>query len=238
MVFSYKITNATEEEENNINLIISYIADNYNEKIDVEKLKQIEVVDKLDNDSSGRSIRDKIILPRKYGLDGIGNIKNILIDKEENLKLKMFISTIYHELWHVSTWNKYEIMYEYTLNEKDPDIYTAYAYMYWIEYIAHTETVFMEVPDIMREFCKNFVQKRWNKIECGYFYFIKSLPYYLVRSQHLKIFDNLTHKIVSNELRKAVYDFDYTSKCLLNDTNMEDIKKADTIKSMIEELFA
>ena len=49
MKFSYNIINATEEEENSINLIISYIADNYNKKIDIEKLKQIEVVDKLDN---------------------------------------------------------------------------------------------------------------------------------------------------------------------------------------------
>ena len=51
MKFSYNIINATEEEENSINLIISYIADNYNKKIDIEKLKQIEVVDKLDPES-------------------------------------------------------------------------------------------------------------------------------------------------------------------------------------------
>ena len=35
MKFSYNIINATEEEENSINLIISYIADNYNKKIDI-----------------------------------------------------------------------------------------------------------------------------------------------------------------------------------------------------------
>ncbi len=74
MKFFNNVLNATEEEENNINLISSYIADNYNEKIDIEKLKQIEVVD---NDSSGRSIRDKIILPRKYGLDGITKTSHI-----------------------------------------------------------------------------------------------------------------------------------------------------------------
>lgn len=237
MEFSYKITNATKEEEDNIHAIISYIADNYNEKIDIEKLKQIEVVDKLDNDSSGRSIRDKIILPRKYGLDGIGNIKDISIEKEINLKLKTFIGTIYHELWHVSTWNKYKDMYEYVLNEETADVYKTFAYLYWIEYIANGETVFMKVPEIMKEFCENFVYTKWHKMEYGYFHFIKALPYYLIRSQYLKIFKELTQKIVSDELRKVVYDFDSISKRLLNDTNMEDIRKADIIKNMIEELF-
>ncbi len=238
MGFSYKIINATKEEEDYINLIISYIADNYNEKIDIGKLKQIEVIDKLDNDSSGRSIRDKIVLPRKYGLDGIGNIKDISIEKETNSKLKMLIGTIYHELWHVSTWNKYESMYEYVLNEKDSDIYTAYAYMYWIEYVANTETIFMEVPDVMREFCKNFAQKRWHKIEYGYSYFIKALPYYLIRSQYLNIFDELTQKIIFNELKQAVYDFDSKSKFLLHNKYMNDIEKANDIKGIIEKLFA
>lgn len=238
MKFSYNVISASKEEENNINLIISYIVDNYNEKIDIEKLKQIEVVDKLDNDSSGRSIRDKIILPRKYGLDGIGYIKNILVEKEENSKLKMLIGTIYHELWHVSTWSKYEIMYEYVLNEKEADVYIAYAYMYWIEYVAHVETIFMEVPDVMKEFCKNFVLRKWHKIEYGYSYFIKALPYYLIRSQYLNLFDELTQKIISSELRQAVYDFDSESKFLLHNKCMDDIEKANKIKNMIEELFA
>lgn len=194
MELSYNIINATKAEEDNIDLIISYIIDNYNDKINIEKLKQIEVVDKLDNDSSGRSIRDKIILPRKYGLDGIENLKDIIIEKETNSKLKMLISTIYHELWHVSTWNKYEVMYEYVLDEQNTDTYTAFAYMYWIEYIAHVETIFMEVPDIMKEFCKNFAREKWHRIEYGYSYFIKALPYYLIRSQYLNIFDELTKK--------------------------------------------
>lgn len=238
MAFSYKVTNATKEEEKNIDVLISYIMDNYNDKIDIERLKQIEVVDKLDNDSSGRSIRDRIVLPRKYGLEGIEEIKDILAEKERNIKLNMLISTIYHELWHVSTWNKYEVMYEYILNEKDSDIYTAYAYMYWIEYVAHVETIFMEVPEVMKEFCENFVLRKWHKIEYGYSYFIKALPYYLIRSQYLNLYEELTQKIISKELKQAVYDFDSESKFLLHNKCMDDIEKANVIKNMIEELFA
>ena len=106
MNFLYKITNATQEEENIINDIIKFIFNNYSDKININELKIIEVVDKLDNDSSGRSIRDKIILPRKNGLENIKYKHGILDDKNINSKLKMLISTIYHELWHVSTWEK------------------------------------------------------------------------------------------------------------------------------------
>ena len=44
-------------------------------------------------------------------------------------------------------------MYEYITNCKKGDLVIAYAYMYWIEYIAHVETVFIEVPEIMNKFC-------------------------------------------------------------------------------------
>lgn len=50
---------------------MEFISKNYNKMIDIEKLRVIEIVDKLDNDSSGRSIKDKIILPRKYVLEGV-----------------------------------------------------------------------------------------------------------------------------------------------------------------------
>ena len=155
-----------------------------------------------------------------------------------NSKLKTCIGTIYHELWHVSTWEKYEDMYEYVLNEKSADVYMTYAYMYWIEYIANMETVFMKVPEAMKEFCENFVQKRWHKIEYGYSYFIKTLPYYLIRSQYINLFDELTQKIICSELRQAVYDFDNESKFLLHIKYMDDIEKANSLKNMIEELFA
>ena len=179
-----KIINGTKEEEKIINCIINFISKEYAEKLNINRLKIIEVVDELDNDSSGRSIRDKIILPRKYGLENIrieGDIsKDNLIDSE----LGMLISTIYHELWHISTWDEYEEMNEYVLDGKNSDFFTSYAYMYWLEYLGHIETVFMENTDVMKEFCENFVHIQWHKIEYGYSYFIKALPYYLVRSNY------------------------------------------------------
>lgn len=236
MECTYKIINGTKEEENIINNIIEFILRKYPEKIDIDKLKTIEIVDKLDNDSSGRSIRDKIILPRKYGLENIVYEHDILENKCIKPELKMLISTIYHELWHITTWDKYELMYEYVL-EENSNIYTSFAYMYWIEYVAHVETVFMENTDIMKTFCENFVSKKWHKIEYGYSYFIKALPYYLVRSNFLGIFDKLTMKIMCNELKIAVYEFNQVSKHLIQNDDIHEIDKANIIKGMIEKLF-
>ena len=70
-----------------------------------------------------------------------------------------------------------------------------------------------------------------------YSYFIKALPYYLIRSQHLNLYDELTQEIASSKLRQVVYDFDYKSKLLLHNSNMDDIEKANDIKSMIEGLL-
>lgn len=237
MECAYKIINGTKEEENIIHSIISFILNEYPEKIDISKLKIIEVVDKLDNDSSGRSIRDKIILPRKYGLENIQLEGSVSKDKLIDSKLNMLVSTIYHELWHISTWDKYEMMYEYVLDEENSDVCTAFAYMYWIEYVAHVETIFMEDTDIMNEFCENFVRKKWHKIEYGYSYFIKALPYYLVRSNYLELFDELTKEIVCNELKNAAYEFNKMSKILIQRNDMQEMDKANVIKNMIEKLF-
>ena len=108
---SYEIINGTKEEKRFIKDILNYICDNFSDKISVRKLHRVEVVDELENGSGGCAIRDKIILPRKNGLERIQNSENIRVDKENDAGLQSLISTVYHELWHVDTWKKYEIMY-------------------------------------------------------------------------------------------------------------------------------
>ena len=237
MELLYEFINGTEEERKIIDDIIEFINKKYSEKLDLNILKKVEIVDRLENKSSGRSFVDKIVLPRKYGLENVHFKKNFIENIESDSILNMLISTIYHELWHVSTWDKYAIMYEYILSENNVDMCTALAYKYWIEYIAHIETVFMEVFEIMSTFCNNFVHKRWHRMEYGYQYFMIGLPYYLVRSQYLQLYDNLTKKIECEELRKTVYDFDKDSKLLLDNKNINDIEKANIIKERVKKLF-
>lgn len=230
----FKIINGTEEEEQIINDVIELIERKYPEKVYVNELKEIEIVDRLPYGSSARSIKNKIFLARKNGLEGVfGSKEKICIDKV----YKMLISTIYHELWHVSTWNKYEYMYEYITSNKKRDLTFAYACMYWIEYIAHYETVYMEVPEVMKDFCENFVCRNWDEIEYGYSCFIKELPYYLIRSQYLNIYDVLTSRISNDEFKQAVHNFDKVSRKLLLDTKIDDEEKAKKIAVLIEKFL-
>lgn len=235
-VNNYKIINANSKEEEFIDDVINYIVVKYSDKITINQLKKIEVVDELPGGSSGRAERNKMILARKNGLEILNNKKydESKIDADDGIK--SMVSTIYHELWHISTWKQYEYMYEYVLDKKNDNI-TAYAFMFWIEYIANIETAFMEVENIMKKFCEKFVHKKWHRIEGGYSYFIKALPYYLAYSRYLNCFDEFTRYIEFQELRSAVLDFYKVSNNLLQDKKLQDIDKALVIKDMIKKLF-
>ncbi len=237
-MIDYEIINASVQEKEFLDKMFKYINDNYSNKLNVEKLRKVEIVNELSGGSSGRAICDKIILSRKNGLDRVNSLCQGELDINNDVLLRDLVSTIYHELWHVSTWDKFEYLYEYVMDEKNEDWNTVLAYLYWIEYLAHVETVFMEVPEVMRKFCKGFVYREWKNTYDEYSYFIKALPYYLIRSQYLSLYDELTQHIIPNELRQAAYDFGCKSKFLLHDNDMDDIEKANYIKSMIVGLLA
>lgn len=237
----YKIIGATEFEEILINNIISYIAEMHLDIIKLYDLYEIEILDKLSNDSSGRSIEHKMFLSREYALSGIPYEIEVENNLEKSSKLKRLVSTVYHELWHISTWDRYREMYEYVISVKDNDdsniIYTAYSYMYWIEYVAHIETVFIEDYRTMKEFCENFVNKRWEKIEYGYSYFVKALPYYIVRARYINEYESLTEQICCKEIRYATMDFKRGSEELFNNEDMTEKEKSKVIEGMIRKLF-
>lgn len=227
-----EIINGTREEKRILIDILKYICYNFSDKLNVNRLRRIEVVDELENGSGGRAIRDKIILPRKNGLDRIQYSENISFNKVNDADLHSLISTVYHELWHVDTWEKYEIMYEYVLSAEKKDMCLSYAYMYWIEYIANKYTVFMDDTKEIKEFCEKVIILKWNDEDFDYSYFIKSLPYFLIESQYLNIYDELI-KHLSSDIKKIVLEFDKMSRNLLSDANMKDIEKAVKIRELI-----
>lgn len=238
IVQHFDIINASVDEEKTIRYIVTYIAEHYTDKLDINKLATVEVVDALPNDSSGRAVGNKILLARKNGLELIKYDSILDVQVNDDVKVRMILSTIYHELWHVTTWDKYHEMCEYIIkDENDKDMFLVFAYMYWIEYIAHIETVFMEVTEVMKEFCESFVRHNWHKIEGGYGGFLKALPYYLVRAKYLNIFDELTQNIKCDELRIATYEFDNVSEELFYNSGLTDMEKASIIKDMIVKLF-
>lgn len=235
----YKIIGGKNFEQRLIVNIISYIEEMYSDLIKTEDLYEVEVKDKLSNDASGRSIEHKIFISREKVLNGIPYDINIADNLERNSKLKRLVSTIYHELWHVSTWEQYREIYEYiTCGKEDYNsLCIAYSYMYWIEYIGHKETIFIEDYQTMIDFCKNFVNKRWEKTEYGYSDFVKSLPYYIVRACYLNEYESLTQQIFCKELRNATTDFKVVSEELFDNKYMNEIEKAKIIEDMIRQLL-
>lgn len=233
----YEIVNANSKEREFIQKSIEFIQKNYSDKICVEELHKVEIVDSLPNNSSGRTYNDKIILSRKNGLERLEYIKKIDIKKIIEDDNRVLFSTIYHELWHVSTWKQYRMLYESALKDGERDPYKAFASQFWIEYISHRETVFMESQATMKQFCITFSEKRWENMDGGYCYFIKALPYYIVRSQYMGLFENLTEIIHCKELKTAVYRFAMLSQKLYEKTEKSDIEKRDCIEEQIVKLF-
>lgn len=233
----YEIVNANSKEREFIQKSIEFIRKNYSDKVHVEELRKVEIADSLPNSSSGRTYGDKIILSRKNGLEMLEHIEKIDIDKIIEGEDRVLFSTIYHELWHVSTWKQYLSLYESVLKDGEHDLYKAFASQFWIEYISHKETVFIESQDVMKQFCIIFSQKRWENMDDGYFYFMKSLPYYIVRSQYMGMFEKLTEKISCKELKEAVYKFALLSQELYEQTEKSDIEKRDCIEKQIVKLF-
>lgn len=233
----YEIRNANTKERNIIDTIMTYIEINFVDKYNFDELKCIEVVDSLSGGSSARTIRNKILVARENGLDLVQQPSIAFDDICKIKEISMIFSTFYHELWHVNTWKKYSEMYEYIIKERVEDIYEAMAYLYWIEYIAHVDTVKMEDTNIMNTFCRNFVITEWHKMYGGYQDYIKALPYFLVRSHYLDKFEDLTNMIRCKELKDATYEFDLLSKQLMADCRVEEIEKAREIKKRIIILF-
>lgn len=228
-----EICGAKEFERDFINKVLEMLQKNYSDVIDISKLQKIEIVDELSGGSSGRAIRYNIILPRKLCLDILTDVDEFEL---EDMRLKNVISVIFHELWHVSTYERYKDMYEYVYDETTNEI-TAVSYVYWIEYIAHKDTVFMEDVNVMKKFCFEFVRTDWLYIEDGYMHFIKGLAYYLVRSEYLNILEEMSQRITCKELRKEIHEIDILSQELFARKDISDMEKANFIRKHIKNVL-
>ena len=236
MKVQYTYINATKAEKIIIDSIVSYIEEKYSDKLNWSNLKYIEVVDRIEHDVSGTALSDRIILSRSWELGKIycDCTSNKIHTDDTNYKL--LFCTIYHELWHNSTNDSFEYMYEYMKNCKDGDIFVAYSYFYWTEYVALSNTVFTEIPripEIMNAFCEDFVRTDWHKIAYGYSSCVKAMPYYLTRSRCLKRYRYLTKQVKKRELRKMIHEFDRTSRKLIKNKKMDEVEKAQRIERII-----
>ena len=228
-----EIINASVKEEEFIRETFELIAERYSGKVKFSNLESVEVVDELSGDSSGRAIRRKLFLSRKNGLELLNGLN---YDEINDDRLKDMIATIYHELWHVPTYDKYQNMYETVLDDQT-DIYLALAYRYWIEYIAHMHTGFMEVTENMKNFCDSFVKEEWQDTPENLLKLHIYLPYYIARAQILGRFEKDIKKIKSEKLRAIVCRIKKKSCELMKNKSMSEQQKALVIRDEIRKIW-
>ncbi len=230
--------NATENEIKLVKSILQYLQTKYPQMYDYSRLQKIEIVDSLEYNSSARTINNTIIISRKNGIEGIiyhdeANIERRIIEDKVFHKL---VSTIFHELWHVNTWDKYVNIYNFILSS-DKDFIQRLAYKYWIEYISHVDTVFLEEKTYMDSFCNNFVEHNWHKEKYGYRNMIIELPYFLVRAKYLKIYDILMGRIACRDVCTFINNVSVESERLYLLQDDEEIKIS-TIYYLFKNLFS
>lgn len=235
---SIKYINETKTEKCLIEKVLQFIKRKFPNQYDYELLHCIKIVDELPNNSSAQTREHTIIISRKNGISNLYFEEVEILDEHiyKNKKLHIAVSTIYHELWHVNTWEKYQKLYEYILGDNS-EIIKAVAYRYWIEYISHIETVCLEEEECMKQFCGGFVNRRWTEIEYGYQKMLIELPYFLCRSHYLGIYVNCLNEIGSNIVLEIVKSVNDISENLINNQKISEYEKADIIYREFQKIY-
>jgi len=144
-----------------------------NTELNLRDLKEIKVVNNLENKSSdGRFENDTILLPRD-------NIENYIKNEEYNT----IESTIYHEFCHVDLKSRLPQLHDLSEKYKNDKNYIKYfTIMVYIEYIAHIMSLKYETEEIIKRFLSSINNRKWNfNDEISRIYFIKYVPYVLGR---------------------------------------------------------
>lgn len=168
--------------------VFQYVLENYARKLSLERLELIELVDKskFNIPIDGRTCdggTKVIVTSRLYELLPSLEIQ-VLFD---NQNFKTLVNTLYHELGHVSDWEKMPKLYE--IVEKNDPADLALACLLWIEYVAEKRSCLMGLVN-PEEFCDGFVDKEWRVTQFDYedmsqrnfFYLLKHIPYFMART--------------------------------------------------------
>lgn len=237
-IMNIKYINATNAEKCLIEKVLQFIKRRFPNQYDYKLLHYIKIEDELANNSSAQTREHTIIISRKNGISDVYFEEKEILESHiyKDKKLHVVVSTIYHELWHVNTWKKYQKLYDYVLDESS-DIIKALAYRYWIEYVSHIETVCLEEEGCMKQFCLGFVNTRWAKIECGYQEMLINLPYFLCRAHYLGIYANCLNQIESNIILEIVKSINDITEELLNNQIMSESEKANVIYKEFQKIY-
>lgn len=222
------LCNDNEKEllKNSINYLIEMDGGDLN----IDNLKELEICDKLEFGSVGRTKKNRILLSYEifeelfkdlnYNSNTISfNLIEYLIDKNDYVK--EFLGTLYHELCHIDVWNKYPNLCDWVEFNCEDDCYRTFAIMYLIEYLVHRKTCELESFNTINKFCLDFVKRDWEKDSNWYWGFLKYLPYFISRSIHINTYHEQISHINDVETRYLVENI-YTVTQRIEKNDIED----------------
>lgn len=168
---------------------VYFVIENYAYDLDLSNLKEIELVSKqafkFNKDGEASENGTKIIVTsRLYEELPCLNINKLYTN---NKSFQLIMSSLYHEMVHISDWRKYPNLYlgvQKMVGTKD-----ILAGLIWLEYLAEKKSQ-MVFPTENSDFCNDFVKREWKSIkfnyedatESNFIFLLKMIPYFMART--------------------------------------------------------
>ncbi len=190
--------------------VVKYVIDVLGNELCIDDLEEIELIDKkeLSIETDGRTLANgkKIILTSRL----YTQLPEYDISKLENsVDFKLIVTTLYHELGHVSDMKTMPNIYAATQNSNnEKQMLSSY---FWVEYLAEKRSTSIGLVDYSN-YCNNFVKRQWNAYklnfetysEDNFFYLCKTLSYYMARTIKSNTRKTYNAKMVNSLLNEFV----------------------------------
>lgn len=168
--------------------VVDYVIECWGDELDLSGVETIELVDisKFNYEIDGKVYNEgKNILVTSRLYDEL-DVLDINKCKNTNT-FKLIVSTLYHEMGHVSDRKKMSTLYR--IVEENPTSAEGVASLFWLEYIAEKRTAEKNIVD-HDSFCTDVAKSEWRayKTEFGrggshnFTYLCKVLPYFMGRT--------------------------------------------------------
>ncbi len=223
--------------------VVDYVIDRWGNELDLSGLETIELVDisKFNYETDGKVYNEgKNILVTSRLYDEL-DVLDINECKNSNT-FKLIVSTLYHELGHVSDWKKMPNLYR--IVEENPMSAEGVASLFWLEYIAEKRNTEKKLVD-HDSFCTDVAKSEWHayKTEFGragsdnFAYLCKVLPYFMGRTIDLQKRKKYMGIMKNRLVKEFIIELDKEIKKLEKEYPFDDSKKLQGLYNIINIFF-
>lgn len=215
--------------------VVNYVLDAFGNDLCFDDLEEIELIDvkELSIQTDGRTVDNgkKIILTSRlytqlpeYDISKLGNNENF----------KLIVTTLYHEMVHVSDMKTMHSIYAaaQNLNNKK-QMLSSY---FWVEYLAEKRSASTGLVDF-NQYCNDFAKRQWKAYkfnfetysEDNFVYLCKALAYYMARTTKSNTRKTYNDKIGNTLLNEFVIDIGQELICLENKLPFDNVETLDNL---------